>query len=78
MDTIAEHLRPLASKVTVPRSIPGMVTKRMLTMTFAEGLPLLQLKDRVHDMPKWKRDKVGRCPVCMSACTMLYTVHKLR
>jgi len=30
MDSIAHHLRPIANRVTVPRSVPGLVTPRLL------------------------------------------------
>lgn len=59
MDTIHRHLQPMAGRVTVPRSIPGLVTPRLLVMTFMEGVPLLQLGDKVSHLPKWQREKVG-------------------
>ena len=36
-DAVAGHLGALASVVTVPRSVPGLVTPRLLTMGFVEG-----------------------------------------
>ena len=46
MDTVAEDLRPIARRVRVPRSVPGLVTERLLTMHFLPGLPLTQLGQR--------------------------------
>ncbi len=65
MDAIARHLSPISSRVVVPRSVPGLVTKRLLTMEFMEGLPLLQLADKITDMPQWKKDRVGEMHVWM-------------
>lgn len=60
MDSIAAHLAPISARVAVPRSVPGLVTKRVMAMTFMEGTPLLQLADRVAHLPQWKRDKAAR------------------
>jgi predicted unusual protein kinase regulating ubiquinone biosynthesis (AarF/ABC1/UbiB family) len=60
MDTIAQHLSVLSSAISVPRSVPGLVSQRLMVMTFMEGLPLLQLRDKVAHLPKWKREKVGQ------------------
>lgn len=43
MDTIAAHLRKVCRKVAVPRSVPGLVTPRLLVMEFMQGQPLLQV-----------------------------------
>jgi predicted unusual protein kinase regulating ubiquinone biosynthesis (AarF/ABC1/UbiB family) len=43
MDTIAGHLRKVAAHVTVPRSVPGLVTDRVLVMEFVDGVPLMQV-----------------------------------
>eukprot|EP00878_Enallax_costatus_P021138 GHUV01022371.1.p1 GENE.GHUV01022371.1~~GHUV01022371.1.p1 ORF type:complete len:637 (+),score=223.29 GHUV01022371.1:216-1913(+) len=60
MDTIAEHLRELSAHVTVPRSVPGLVSRRLMVMSFIDGLPLLQLRDKVAHLPQWKREKAAR------------------
>ncbi|WIA37974.1 hypothetical protein OEZ86_001350 [Tetradesmus obliquus] len=60
MDTIAQHLSQLSHSVRVPRSVPGLVSRRLMVMSFMEGLPLLQLKDKVAHLPQWKRDKAAR------------------
>ena len=59
MDSIAEHLGPISPRVAVPRSVPGLVTPRVMAMTYIQGTPLMQLKDKVAHLPKWKREKVG-------------------
>jgi predicted unusual protein kinase regulating ubiquinone biosynthesis (AarF/ABC1/UbiB family) len=59
MDTIAQHLQQLSHSVRVPRSVPGLVSKRLMVMTYMDGLPLLQLKDKVAHLPQWKREKVS-------------------
>jgi predicted unusual protein kinase regulating ubiquinone biosynthesis (AarF/ABC1/UbiB family) len=48
------------ARVRVPRSIPGLVTRRVLAMEFIEGVPLLQLADRVQHLPKWQRERAAR------------------
>lgn len=58
MDTIAQHLRELSAHVAVPRSVPGLVSRRLMVMSFMNGLPLLQLRDKVAHLPQWKREKV--------------------
>ncbi|KAI8476233.1 MAG: ABC1/COQ8 ser/thr kinase [Monoraphidium minutum] len=60
MDSIATHLSPIASRVAVPRSVPGLVTTRVMAMTFMEGTPLMQLQSKVAHLPKWQRDKAAR------------------
>lgn len=57
MDTIAGHLRKASKHVTVPRSVPGLVTDRLLVMEFVEGVPLMQVG---------RRGSGGRAPAsCM-------------
>lgn len=59
MDSIATHLAPISSRVAVPRSVPGLVTRRVMGMTYMEGAPLMSLAERVAHLPKWQREKVG-------------------
>lgn len=68
MDSIASHLSPIQSRVAVPISVPGLVTRRVMAMTYMEGLPLMQLQDKVKHLPKWKRDKVTRGIGLKGAC----------
>jgi hypothetical protein len=38
-------LQKQTHKIEVPRSVPGMVTDRLLVMTFLDGIPITRLKD---------------------------------
>eukprot|EP00879_Flechtneria_rotunda_P019841 GHRR01020855.1.p1 GENE.GHRR01020855.1~~GHRR01020855.1.p1 ORF type:complete len:296 (+),score=106.59 GHRR01020855.1:572-1459(+) len=60
MDTIAQHLQQLSSHVAVPRSVPGLISQRLMVMTYMEGLPLMQLRDKVAHLSEWKRRKAAR------------------
>ena len=51
MDTIAGHLADLADDLTVPRSVPGLVTRRVLTMGFVDGDSITRVKSRVARLP---------------------------
>jgi predicted unusual protein kinase regulating ubiquinone biosynthesis (AarF/ABC1/UbiB family) len=46
MDAVGRSLdrAGMSHRVAVPWSIPGLVTPRLLTMTFMDGLPLSRLK----------------------------------
>jgi predicted unusual protein kinase regulating ubiquinone biosynthesis (AarF/ABC1/UbiB family) len=45
-DAVARHLGGLAAVVAVPRSVPGLVTPRLLTMGFVEGDQIGRLEVR--------------------------------
>jgi predicted unusual protein kinase regulating ubiquinone biosynthesis (AarF/ABC1/UbiB family) len=60
MDTIAYHLRSLSGRVDVPRSLPGLVSRRVLVMQFMEGIPLLELRGRFANMSERRRRQVRR------------------
>ncbi|KAL6759162.1 hypothetical protein V8C86DRAFT_2580560 [Haematococcus lacustris] len=60
MDRIAQHLAPLSSRITVPRSVPGLVSKRLLVMQFIEGVPLLDLHSRVLQLSEAQRKVAKR------------------
>lgn len=47
MDTVADHLKRMSGRVTVPRSVHGLVSRRLLVMQYVEGVQLMQLKDKV-------------------------------
>ena len=38
----------LSHKIVVPRSVPSMVTDRLLVMTFLEGIPITRLGDHTQ------------------------------
>ncbi|MEW5318649.1 MAG: hypothetical protein WDW38_009856 [Sanguina aurantia] len=56
MDTIAHHLRDHSSHVAVPRSVPGLVTPRLLVMSFLEGVPLTEAAKHMTSLAGWKRE----------------------
>jgi hypothetical protein len=45
-DAVARHLGGLAAVVAVPRSVPGLVTMRLLTVGFVEGDQIERLEVR--------------------------------
>lgn len=47
MDAVARQFDGLGHKIKVPRSVPSMVTKRLLVMEFLDGIPITQMKDNV-------------------------------
>lgn len=49
-------------------SVPGLVSQRLMVMTFIDGTPLMQLRDKVAHLPKWKRDKVRAGWRTVSCC----------
>lgn len=55
MDSVAQSLRGISEKVVVPRSIPGLVTPRVLVMQFMEGIPLRELGSKTKNMSESKK-----------------------
>ena len=51
--------RPSSANVVVPRSVPGLVTRRVLTMGFVDGVPLTRLEGHVSRLKLPKRLKVA-------------------
>lgn len=47
MDAVARQFEGLGHKIQVPRSVPSMVTPRLLVMDFLEGVPITRLKDQI-------------------------------
>ena len=47
------------ANVVVPRSVPGLVTRRVLTMGFVDGIPLTRLEGHVSRLKLPKRLKVA-------------------
>ena len=45
MDAVARQFDGLNHKIVVPRSVPTMVTPRLLVMNFLEGVPITRMKD---------------------------------
>jgi len=48
MDAVARQFDGLGGRIRVPRSVPCMVTSRMLTMEFLDGMPITRMKDEVR------------------------------
>lgn len=52
MDSVHKHLKKaMRGRVVVPRSIPGLVTKRVLVMDYLRGVPLTKLGSRMKNIP---------------------------
>jgi len=51
--------QPSTANVVVPRSVPGLVTRRVLTMGFVDGIPLTRLESHVTRLKLPKRLKVA-------------------
>lgn len=52
MGFITSALQGLAGEVEIPRSIPGLVTEKLLVMSFLDGVKITSLKDRVKSLPQ--------------------------
>lgn len=55
MDTIAHQLRDIRDIVTIPRSVPGLVTRRVLVMGFIPGVPLLEAGKKMQNLTAFQR-----------------------
>lgn len=51
MDAIASHVADLKDELTVPRSVPGLVTRRVLAMGFVDGDQISRLGGRASRLP---------------------------
>jgi len=47
MDAVARQFHGLGHKIRVPRSVPSMVTQRLLVMDFLDGVPITKMKDQI-------------------------------
>ena len=47
MNAVARQFDGLNHKIVVPRSIPALVTQRLLVMDFIDGIPITKLKDQI-------------------------------
>lgn len=47
MDAVARQFQGLGHKIEVPKSVPSMVTERLLVMQFLDGIPITKMKDAV-------------------------------
>lgn len=55
MDSVAQSLRKISNRVVVPRSIPGLVTPRVLVMHYMEGVPLRELGSKTKNLSARKK-----------------------
>lgn len=59
------HLhRSMRGRVVVPRSIPGLVTKRVIVMDYLPGLPISQLASRTAHLPAHVKAAASRKVCC--------------
>ena len=47
----------MANEVEIPRSVPGLVTPRLLVMGFVPGTQITRLKGKLQSLPAWQRDR---------------------
>lgn len=47
MNAVARQFDGLNHKIVVPRSIPNLVTQKLLVMDYIDGIPITQMKDQV-------------------------------
>lgn len=50
MDAVARQFDGLGHKICVPKSVPGMVTPRLLVMSYLDGIPITRMKDRIEGL----------------------------
>ena len=46
MNAVAKQFDGLNHRIVVPRSIPPLVTQRLLVMDFIDGIPITKMKDQ--------------------------------
>ncbi|KAK9798604.1 hypothetical protein WJX73_007340 [Symbiochloris irregularis] len=56
MDSIAETLQSMENEVTIPRSIPGLVTGNLLVMSLLDGMPITRMQSRAQQLSQWQQD----------------------
>ncbi len=45
----------ISKKIEIPRSVPGLVTRRLLVMNFLDGLQITRLGDKTKKLSRKKR-----------------------
>ncbi len=45
----------ISKKIEIPRSVPGLVTRRLLVMNFLDGLQITRLGDKTKNLSRKKR-----------------------
>lgn len=75
MDMTWSSLRQIRSRVVVPHSIPGLVTNRVLTMTYLQGVPLTKLEGHLTEVPQHLRKAAFR-KVCSTRYSCIRSIWK--
>ena len=52
---LLQRHKGLSKKVEIPRSVPGMVTRRLLVMNFLDGVQITRLGDKTKKLSQRKR-----------------------
>ncbi|CAG9460985.1 unnamed protein product [Pedinophyceae sp. YPF-701] len=60
MDKVADDLMVIDDRVTVPRSVPGLVTPRVLVMEYIKGTQIMKLEDKFRELSKMQRQAAAR------------------
>ncbi|BDA44687.1 probable AarF domain-containing protein kinase 1 [Coccomyxa sp. Obi] len=60
MDAVADNLKGLRKTLEVPRSVGGLVTKRLLVMNFIEGDQITRLAHRTRGLSQRKKKAASR------------------
>jgi predicted unusual protein kinase regulating ubiquinone biosynthesis (AarF/ABC1/UbiB family) len=55
MDTTYSNLKHIRKRLVVPHSIPGLVTSRVMVMSYLNGVPLTKLGEHVNNLPLAQR-----------------------
>lgn len=54
MPTLQRH-KGISKKIEIPRSVPGLVTRRLLVMNFLDGVQITRLGDKTKNLSRKKR-----------------------
>ncbi|KAK9817253.1 hypothetical protein WJX72_011900 [[Myrmecia] bisecta] len=60
MDTVNEQLQSLRGTVMVPRSIPGLVTERLLVMTYLDGEQITRMQENAYELTRKQKRAMAR------------------
>ncbi|EIE21462.1 ABC1-domain-containing protein [Coccomyxa subellipsoidea C-169] len=60
MDAVAENLKGLRKRLEIPRSVPGLVTKRLLVMNFIDGDQITRLAHRTRGLSQRKKKAAAK------------------
>ena len=60
MDSLHQTLSPMRSRLEVPHSIPGLVSRQVLVMKFINGTPLAEARQKMAGLSPAARQAGGR------------------